>query len=44
MEAFRDQFIATELLSYKEVLDDEATAIGRHRTIQTKWNVRNATV
>ena len=25
MEAFRDQFTATELLSYKEVLYDEAT-------------------
>ena len=25
MEAFRDQFIATELLSYKEVLYEEAT-------------------
>ena len=25
MEAFRDQFITTELLSYKEVLYDEAT-------------------
>ena len=25
MEAFRDQFTTTELLSYKEVLYDEAT-------------------
>ena len=25
MEAFKDQFTATELLSYKEVLYDEAT-------------------
>ena len=25
MEAFRDQFTATELLSYKEMLYDEAT-------------------
>ena len=28
MEAFRDQFTATELLSYKEVLYDEATEEG----------------
>ena len=44
MVAFRDQFTATELLSYKAVLYDEATKSGMHSVIWTKWNVKNVTV
>ena len=42
MEAFRDQFSTTELLSYKEVLDGEASVM--HSVIQTKWNMKNVAV
>ena len=42
IEAFRDQFTATELRSYKEVFYDEATEErGMHNVIRTKWNVKS---
>ena len=44
MEAFRDQFTVTELLSYKELLNDEATEEWYTQRDQAKWNVKNATV
>ena len=44
MEAFRDQFTATECLWQKEVLYEEATESGMHNVIQRKWMVKTETV